>query len=234
MIRIYPLLVAVLAIFLSGCTLNMVVTTPQEIGNVFGAWVKDIEGQKDQDGYFFDQNNSLRMINVFSMTADRWELKGDNLTIWTHTERYPDPKPMSFQVTELTPDKLVLVNGSQEMVYQRPAYTTDLVNTRWVVSYLPGVESLKSAAGDVYIRFVDDKKIKGFSGCNRFVGGYEVGPNSITFGPIAGTRMFCPDMEIEDTMMKMLAGSLEYMIISDNLYLYKGTELRAVFAANYL
>lgn len=212
----------------------MVVTTPKDSENIFGAWVKENEGQKGQDGYFFDQNNSLHMIDVFSMTGDRWELKGDNLTMWTHTKRYPNPEPMSFEVTELTPDKLVLLNGSQEMVYQRPGYTTDLVNTRWVVSYLPGVESLKSKVGDAYLRFVDVTKMEGFSGCNRFFGGYEVGANSLTFGPIAGTRMFCPDMEVEDTMMKILAGSLDYIIVSDHLYLYKGTELQVVFVAVYL
>lgn len=234
MIRTCSLLFVVLAIFLSGCTVNMVVTTPKESENVFGAWLKDIEGQKSQDGYFFGQDNSLHMINVFSMTGDRWELKVDNLTIWTHTERYPNPEPMSFQITKLTPDKLVLLNGSEEIVYQRPDHTTNLVNTRWVVNFLPGVEVLKSKAGEVYIRFVDDKKIEGFSGCNRFFGGYGDGVNSLTFGPIATTRMFCPDMEVEDTMMKMIAGSLDYIIVSDHLYLYKDAELQAVFVAIYL
>lgn len=232
--RIAPLLVAVLTILLSGCTMNMVVTTPKDAENIYGAWVRDIEGQKGKDGYYFTQNNSLRLINVFSMTGDRWELQGESLTIWTHTERYPNPEPLNFQITELTPDKLVLLNGSQEMMYQRPDHTTDLINTRWVVSFLSGVSSPNSTAGDVYIRFVDDKKVEGFSGCNRFFGGYETEGNSLTFGPVAGTRMFCPDMEVEDTLLKMLAGRLDLMIISDHLYLYKETKLQAVFVATYL
>lgn len=232
--RIAPLLIVVLTIFLSGCTVNMVVTTPKESENIFGAWIKDIEGQKGKDGYYFDQNNSLRTINIFSMTGDRWELHEDKLTIWTHTERYPNPEPINFQITELTSDKLVLLNGSEEMVYQRPDHTTNLINTRWVVSFLPGVSSPKSTTGDVYLRFVDDKKIEGFSGCNRFFGGYEAGTNSLTFGPIAGTRMFCSDMESEDTLLKMLAGNLDFMIVSDHLYLYKESKLQAVFVATYL
>lgn len=228
------LLLAVLTIFLSGCTVNMVVTTPKESENIVGAWIKDIEGQKGQDGYYFDQNNSLHTINIFSITGDRWELQEDKLTLWTYTERYPNPEPISYQITELTPDKLVLLNGSEKMVYQRPDHTTDLVNTRWVVSFLPGMSSPKSATGDVYFRFVDSKKIEGFSGCNRFFGGYEAGTNSLSFGPIAGTRMFCPDMEVENTLLKMLAGNLDFIIVSDNLYLYKESKLQAVFEATYL
>lgn len=234
MIRLYPLIVAVLSLLLSGCTMNMVVTTPQDSGEFLGAWVRDIEGQKGQGGYYFHQDNSLRVLNDFTMTGDRWELQGKKLKIWTHTERSPNPEPTSYHISELTSEMLVLVDGSNELVYQRPKYTTDLINTRWVVSYLPGIDSPESMTGDVYVRLVDAKKAEGFSGCNRFFGGYEAEANNLTFGPVAGTRMFCPDMEIEDTMLKMLAGSLDYIIVSDHLYLYKETELQAVFVATYL
>jgi len=37
------------------------------------------------------------------------------------------------------------------------------------------------------------QKINGFSGCNRFFGNYNFNDNTITFGPMGSTKMFCDE-----------------------------------------
>ncbi len=52
----------------------------------------------------------------------------------------------------------------------------------------------------------DSHRISGSGGCNRLVGTYEVDGDSLTFGPIATTRMACPEgMETETALLSVLA-----------------------------
>jgi heat shock protein HslJ len=49
-----------------------------------------------------------------------------------------------------------------------------------------------------FIQFSQDGKATGFGGCNRFMGGYsEGGSGALTIGPIAATRMACPQPATE-------------------------------------
>lgn len=41
------------------------------------------------------------------------------------------------------------------------------------------------------IEFLEDGKVAGDTGCNRYFGGYEITGEKITFGPLAGTRKAC-------------------------------------------
>jgi len=56
-------------------------------------------------------------------------------------------------------------------------------------------------------------RIAGFSGCNRYTGSIrETGPGEIAIGPIAGTRMACPEAEtrIEARFLASLAKTTHY------------------------
>jgi heat shock protein HslJ len=46
--------------------------------------------------------------------------------------------------------------------------------------------------------------IYGFSGCNRFFGRYSTEGNTIKLEPGGSTMMACPDMEIEDAILKAM------------------------------
>jgi heat shock protein HslJ len=43
----------------------------------------------------------------------------------------------------------------------------------------------------------DGSTISGVSGCNQYNASYEASGNEISFGPIAGTQMACPEREME-------------------------------------
>lgn len=58
------------------------------------------------------------------------------------------------------------------------------------------------------IEFNDSTKtVSGFSGCNRFSGNYKIDGNSISFGPLASTKMACMDYvnKIEMNMLEALS-----------------------------
>jgi heat shock protein HslJ len=52
----------------------------------------------------------------------------------------------------------------------------------------------------------DGESIAGTSGCNRYNGPYETSGNEISFGPIAGTQMACPEpqMTVEARYLQLL------------------------------
>ena len=50
-----------------------------------------------------------------------------------------------------------------------------------------------ATAGDAFVRFEQEGAVFGNGGCNNFRGRYLVNGEAILFGPLATTRMACPD-----------------------------------------
>ena len=53
----------------------------------------------------------------------------------------------------------------------------------------------------------EEQKVTGFSGCNRFFGNYAFSDNSITFGTLGSTKMFCEEKvnTIESNLFEALS-----------------------------
>lgn len=63
------------------------------------------------------------------------------------------------------------------------------------------------------------------TGCNRGTGSYQLGASTITFGPIATTRMACTDpaaTTVEQTILSVLSGGIIWGIDGDTLSLRNG------------
>lgn len=92
---------------------------------------------------------------------------------------------------------------------------------RWqLVSHGP-VSSQAPAAADVdaFIEFGADGQLNGNVGCNGFGGDYQVEGNTVTFGPIISTKMFCegPVGEQEATTLAVLSESATFSLDGDTL-----------------
>lgn len=46
---------------------------------------------------------------------------------------------------------------------------------------------------EAFVRFGADAGLTGSGGCNRFVGSYEIDGDTLVIGPVASTRMACPE-----------------------------------------
>lgn len=68
-----------------------------------------------------------------------------------------------------------------------------LYKNQWQLVQLMGTEALKGQGGKpISLRFEPKKQqVSGFGGCNRYFGTYSATQDTLTFGHLAMTKMFC-------------------------------------------
>lgn len=95
-----------------------------------------------------------------------------------------------------------------------------LIGTWKLVSY-GSPENPAPAAPDVdtTITFKEDGKVEGNVGCNGFGGDYTVDGDTITFGPIVSTLMFCdgPVGDQETTILNVFAETVSFVMEGDTV-----------------
>lgn len=200
---------------------------------IHGAWLRNIPDSKESDGFFLLPDGSLKLINIASMQANRWNITDNQFTMWTHTERYPTPQPDEYSVTKITDDKLYLKKNASEIIYHRPTYTTELTNTRWIAQNIPAVADSVRPEREPFLQFISVTELKGYGGCNQFRGSYTGDSSRLSVGPLMSTRMYCPAMGFEDAFTRAIYATDTYFIVEDKLYLYENSTLQAVLQANY-
>lgn len=96
------------------------------------------------------------------------------------------------------------------------------INDTWVVTVIEDNAIQTDRMPTVEIQLAS-RTISGTDGCNRYTGSIiSVGQGAIELGPLASTRMMCPDMEYADqfnqAMMKVKKYELEngYLILLDD------------------
>jgi len=97
------------------------------------------------------------------------------------------------------------------------AVQCELANTRWVPMRI-GDRSVAGVEREPW--FVLEpraKHVTGSGGCNRFTGAYEAGEGTLTFGPLASTRMACPGMETETAFLRALEGTRRFRLAGRHL-----------------
>ena len=105
--------------------------------------------------------------------------------------------------------------------------------TVWMVEGLVSNQAVSSMPSGVEASLVfADGKVAVDAGCNSGSGAAEVGETTITFGPIATTKMFCEGAagEVEQQVLGVLSGEVAYAVDSDALQLRGaggGLDLRA-------
>lgn len=85
-----------------------------------------------------------------------------------------------------------------------------------------------------FVAFGVDGRITGNGGCNRFFGRYEItGTGALTIGPLASTKMLCPDqqMETEKKFLDLLGSAKTFERIGHELLIKDDSgEIQATFA----
>jgi len=77
-----------------------------------------------------------------------------------------------------------------------------------------------------------DHRAGGFAGCNRFGGSYRLVEDSLSFGPLAATRMACPaGMDLEQRFLAMLGEVRRYQATDSTLSLLSPAGITARFEA---
>lgn len=97
-----------------------------------------------------------------------------------------------------------------------------IVGTRWVLDGIRSQDAVSSVPEGVIASItIDGDTAVVEAGCNRGSAGVEITDDTVTFGPLALTRMMCEPgaMEVEDAMTALLQGEVRYRIDADRLTL---------------
>ncbi len=99
--------------------------------------------------------------------------------------------------------------------------SAQIVGSSWVLTELDRASPPAGAGeGEASLRFPQEGRISGFTGCNRFNGSYTLAGHSIHLGPVMTTRMACPaSANIEVSYKKALADARQIDLEGDSLYL---------------
>jgi heat shock protein HslJ len=101
-----------------------------------------------------------------------------------------------------------------------------LVGTTWTVTGTVANEAVSSVPMDstASITIADDGSVAVQTGCNNGSGSVEIGDDTLTFGPIATTKMACPPEQtaLETSVLAVLQGEVTYEIDGSNMSLRSG------------
>lgn len=157
--------------------------------------------------------------------AVRARIEVNGQLMFTNTTQIP-----AFSGEEGKPLEILVSRVGGGRGGQRPASTTpdaSLTNTYWKLVELDGEPAALGAGGrELHIVLTsEENSVRGFSGCNRFTGGYEVNDNQLRFKELASTMMACMEvMELEQRFLVNLEGTMRFTIRGYSLALYSGDE----------
>lgn len=108
-----------------------------------------------------------------------------------------------------------------------------LTNTYWQLVRVAG-EAVPATGSEqkAHILFLDDGRVSGFSGCNQYMGNYQVRGENLLFDSMGSTRMACEENLVEELLFAALAKTVGVNLDRTELLLLgeAGEEL-AVFEA---
>ena len=113
-----------------------------------------------------------------------------------------------------------------------PAPAEALVGKEWLLVELNGRVAPLAANGThaSLLLAADGNTASGYAGCNQFTGTYTLAGASLTFGPLAMTRMYCENAQaLEDDYTKALAATTGQRMVNGHLELLAGTTMVARF-----
>jgi putative lipoprotein len=64
------------------------------------------------------------------------------------------------------------------------------------------------------------KEAQGFAGCNQYFGAYTLKDDTLTFGPLGSTQMYCENADRETAFLAALQNTASYAIERQTLTLF--------------
>lgn len=115
-----------------------------------------------------------------------------------------------------------------------PAASDSIVG-EWTLASYGDPANPTSAAPEVEtsIIFDEDGQVNGTAGCNGFGGDYTAGQDTITFGPLVSTLMFCegPAGEQETVVFTVFSGNASFVLDGGALTITSADGISAVTLA---
>lgn len=162
-------------------------------------------------GYTFDED--ALMVEQLAMTQMACDPALMDQDTWLSEFLNGLPKA-AYEGTTLT------LTGADATVTFDEIADAPIEGTTWVVTGTVANEAVASVpAGAEATLTITDGSAAIASGCNTGSGDVEVTETTLTFGPVATTRMACADdlMALEASVLGVLDGTVDYQIHGDSL-----------------
>jgi heat shock protein HslJ len=106
-----------------------------------------------------------------------------------------------------------------------------LGGSEWKITTLDG-EPIPDTA-KVTIQFLEDDRVTGSSGCNRFQGSYSLSGSGLSFGPLMGTKRACPQpqMSVESRFLNLVQQVTSIAVNADGTLLLQTSDGKRILAA---
>ena len=173
----------------------------------------------------FSLEYNPRKLNDKGRYGLRVRIEVDGRLMFVTTEHIP-----AFEHDSNTPIKIMVTRaGRSHKSGESQSFKPDagLANTYWKLIELDG-QPVSPGANQRELHMVltsEGNKVSGFSGCNRFMGGYEQSEGQLQFGQLASTMMACMEnMEQEKHFLDALARAKRFNISSESLVMYSDEE----------
>ncbi len=132
---------------------------------------------------------------------------------------------------------LVLLTLFQCRSSENTTSVANLENTYWKLAEMNGMPVI-TPENSKEVHFVlssegNEKRIKGFAGCNGLGGNYTLDGDKIKFTTMT-TKMACDRLDVENFLTKAMESADSYKIKGEKLELYEGNTLLATFESVYL
>lgn len=106
-----------------------------------------------------------------------------------------------------------------------------LKGTEWHLMRLMG-RDLGIDKDKFVFTFSEDGQFGGTGACNRLFGEYKSdAKGALSFGPIASTRMMCPDANLETEFSAVLSRATHYEVDGNLLMIFSNGEVQAILRA---
>lgn len=106
-----------------------------------------------------------------------------------------------------------------------------LKDTEWHLMRLMG-RDLGIDKDKFVFTFSEDGQFGGTGACNRLFGEYKSdAKGALSFGPIASTRMMCPDANLETEFSAALSRATHYEVDGNLLMIFSNGEVQAILRA---
>lgn len=124
-------------------------------------------------------------------------------------------------------------SSSTEIHLQPVNHQQWLTTKQWQLVSLANITiQPNTETSPIYLQMSQDTNILGFAGCNTFRGTYTLNSSvpptpTLTFGQVMSSRMMCPNIDIEQKLLKALRESQHYTVTLNSLFLIgaNGAEL---------
>jgi heat shock protein HslJ len=115
---------------------------------------------------------------------------------------------------------LLTVGCSAPRASTEPMKSTTLENVQWTLVQLEGKAiEVGSRGAPTLMLSSKDKRLSGFAGCNRMIGGYELDGDALRFSGVATTRMACIDVTPEESLLRTLGAVARWNVSGSTLEL---------------